>query len=145
MEKSRVPASSGARIDGPSSMTASGLRAALCLVILAASLSGCAGSEHTTYRLERADPYAEVAASCAVLAANGSLRDDVGAVGNITVTATSAEQRIDSTTGSLQNEIEGETAVTAPNAERYEWSCLVHMDDSGRRLVAEIVRFAPTE
>jgi hypothetical protein len=75
----------------------------------------------------------------------GRYRDDVGAVGNITVTATSTDPRIDATTGSLQYDIEGETVVTAPSAGRYDWSCLFHMDDSGRRLVAEIVRFGPAK
>ncbi len=100
-------------------------------------LTGCS-SETLHVDLEGAGPFALDVGPCVQLASAGRLRNDEAPVNNITVTVTSADQRID---GDVYYDVTGETRAQAGGLVTYAWSCVVHVDLSGQRLDAEMTEF----
>lgn len=100
-------------------------------------LSACVG-DGVRVDLEGAGPFVNDVASCLQLASNSGLRADVGAVNQVAVRVTSAEQVIDS---EIRYLVTGETTVKTRITATYEWECESHTSAESRTLVAELTRF----
>jgi hypothetical protein len=109
--------------------------------LLAASLTGCVGSDDVTVDDSAAAPYETAVSSCVSAASLGDLRDDDGVPFSIAVIFESAEGR-----GSIGFDYRatGRTEVRFDGSlDVYDWTCEVDYDEDERSVTARIVSFAP--